>query len=58
MKVNMTHNKNIKTFIDIACHLKLEDEHLEATKPNAHAYMVKSSSSKTFGFKNNRFNNN
>lgn len=27
--INMTHNKNMKTFIDISRHLGLEDERLE-----------------------------
>ena len=32
MKVNMTHNENIKTFKDIEHHLELEVERLEAAK--------------------------
>ncbi|KAK3218221.1 hypothetical protein Dsin_012191 [Dipteronia sinensis] len=32
MKINMTHNNNIKTFDDITCHVKLEDERLKAAK--------------------------
>ena len=28
----MTHNKNIKTFDDLSRHLKLEAEHLKASK--------------------------
>ena len=50
MKVNMTHNENIKTFVDIARHLKLEDERLEAAKPDAQAYVVASSSKNVPGF--------
>ncbi|XP_055960065.1 uncharacterized protein LOC130014940 [Mercurialis annua] len=42
MKVNMTHNENIKTFSDIARHLKLEDERLEAAKPDIQAYVAES----------------
>ena len=48
MKVNMTHNENIKTFADIAHHLELEDERLEAAKPDA---QVASSSNHISGFK-------
>ena len=58
MKVNMTHNKNITTFADIAHYLELEDERLEAAKPNAYVYVAESSSKKASGFKHKRFNNN
>ena len=51
MKVNMTHNENIKTFADIARHLELEDERLEAAKPDAQAYVAASSSKNILGFK-------
>ena len=51
MKVNMTHNENIKTFADIARHLELEDEILEAAKSDAQAYVAASSSKKVLGFK-------
>ena len=53
----MTHNENIKTFADISCHLELEDECLEAAKPNAHACVAESSSKKSFYFKRKSFNN-
>ena len=58
MKVNMTHNENIKTFAGITCHLELEDDHLKVAKPNAHAYLVELSSKKASRFMRNRFNNN
>ena len=51
MKVNITHNENIKTFADIARHLELEDERLEAVKPDAQAYVAASSSNNVSGFK-------
>ena len=51
MKVNMTHNEIIKTFADIARHLELEDEHLEAAKPDAQAYVTASNSKNISGFK-------
>ena len=54
----MTHNENIKTFVDLVHHLKLEDECFEAAKPNAHAYVAESSSERAFSFKHKRFNNN
>ena len=51
IKVNMTHNENIKTFADIARHLELEDERLEAAKPDAQAYVAASSSKNIHVFK-------
>ena len=51
MKVNMTHNENIKTFANIAHHLELEDERIEAAKPDAQEYVAASSSKNVPGFK-------
>ena len=51
MKVNMTHNENIKSFADIMRHLELEDERLEAVKPDAQAYVATSNSKNVPGFK-------
>ncbi|KAK0584277.1 hypothetical protein LWI29_010428 [Acer saccharum] len=51
MKINMTHNDNIKTFDDISLHVKLEDERLEAAKASSQLYMAESSKHKTKGFK-------
>lgn len=48
MKVN---NKNIRTFIDIAHHIELEDECFKVTRLNTHAYVIKSSSKRFFSFK-------
>lgn len=42
MKVQMTHNVNVKTFEDISRHLELEDERLEAAKPFNEANFAKS----------------
>ena len=42
----MTHNENIKTFDDVARHLELEGERLEATKPISSVHMAKTSSCK------------
>ena len=51
MKINMTHNDNIKTFDDIARHVELEDERLEVAKASGQLYMAESSKRK--GWKRN-----
>ena len=51
MKINMTHNDNIKTFDDIARHLELEDERLEAAKSSGQAYVAESNPRRASGFK-------
>ena len=38
MRLNMTHNKNIKTFDDLSRHLELEAKHLEFAKANSSSY--------------------
>lgn len=43
MKINMTHNKNIKTLYDIASHLQLEDEWHEPTRIKQQVYLTKNS---------------
>lgn len=43
MNVNMTHNKNTKTFSNIARHIELEDECPKVVGPSAHADITKSS---------------
>lgn len=48
MKVNMTHNDNIKTFDDIACHLELEDECLQTVGISNQAYVIESNSKNSF----------
>ena len=48
MSQNMTHNENIKTFEDVARHLELEAERLEAAKPEAFVNMAESSSHRAF----------
>ena len=45
---NLTHNENIKTFDDVARHLKLEAEHLEGAKPISFVHMAETSSCKAF----------
>ena len=52
--MNMTHNENIKTFDDIACHLELEDECLEAAKSSSHAYVAEGNTRGTSSSKRNR----
>ena len=32
MRINLTHNDNIKTFDDVACHVELEEDRLLAEK--------------------------
>ena len=46
LKINLTHNDNIKTFDDVARHVKLEEDRLLADKPDGQAYMTES---KKFG---------
>nr|XP_029117109.1 uncharacterized protein LOC114912886 [Elaeis guineensis] len=41
MKVNMTHNESVRTFVDIEHYLVLEDEHREAAKTFDQAFMAK-----------------
>ena len=43
---NLTHNENIKTFDDVARHLELEVEHLEAAKPISSMHVVETSTRK------------
>ena len=43
---NLTHNENIKTFDDVARHLELEAEHLDAAKPISFVHMAETSSHK------------
>ncbi|XP_075661774.1 uncharacterized protein LOC142631486 [Castanea sativa] len=43
---NLTHNETIKIFDDVACHLELEAERLEAAKPISSVHMAKTSSRK------------
>ena len=47
MSQNTTHNENIKSFDDVAHHLDLEAERLEAAKPNSSVYMVEINSCRT-----------
>ena len=51
MRLNMTHNRNNKTFDDLSCHLEFETERLEATKVNGSSYTTHSDSRKTSGLK-------
>lgn len=51
MKVNMTHNENIKIFSNISYHIELEDERLKAVRPGAHVYVTKSNFKKFSSFK-------
>ena len=44
--LNLTHNENIKTVDDVARHLELEAERLEAAKPISSMHMAETSSHK------------
>ncbi|ESQ50057.1 hypothetical protein EUTSA_v10002214mg, partial [Eutrema salsugineum] len=44
MKIQMTHNENVKTFEDISRHLELEDERIEASKSFNEAKFASSNS--------------
>ena len=48
MVVNMTHDKSVKTFNDIVCHLELEVKRLMVARPNEQAHVAESSSCKNF----------
>ena len=49
MRLNMTHNENIKIFDDLSRHLELEAQRLEAAKANDSSYTAQSSSRRPFG---------
>ncbi|PHT95687.1 hypothetical protein T459_03569 [Capsicum annuum] len=51
LKVNLTHNDNIKTLYDVARHVELEDERLGVIKASTNAFMVESSGKNSSGFK-------
>ena len=44
MRVNLTHNENIKTFDDVARHVELEEDRLLSEKPANEAFMTESKS--------------
>ena len=44
MRVNLTHNDNIKTFDNVARHVKLEEDRLLAKKPVQKAFMTENKS--------------
>ena len=48
MVVNMTHDKSVKTFDNIFCHLELEVKWLMVARPNEQAHVAESSSRKNF----------
>ena len=54
MRVNLTHNNNIKTFDDVARHVKLEEDCLLAKKPVQEAFMTKNKSRGAQGFGRNK----
>ena len=42
LRINFTHNDNIKTFDDVTQHVELEEDHLLADKSSGQAYMIES----------------
>ena len=44
MRVNLTHNDNIKTFDDVACHVELEKDRLLTEKSVQEAFMTENKS--------------
>ena len=49
--MHITHNKSIKTLNDVARHLELEEDRIEASRPNADVYMASSSLKGSKSFK-------
>ncbi|KAJ9703300.1 hypothetical protein PVL29_004909 [Vitis rotundifolia] len=46
--VNMTHDKSVKTFDDIVCHLELVVKRLMVARLNEQAHVIESNSRKNF----------
>jgi len=51
MCVNLTHNDNIKTFDDVACHVELEEDRLHAKKPINEVFISKTKMCGAYGSK-------
>ena len=51
MKVNLTHNENVKTFEDAMRHLELEEDRLLAAKTQSDVYFIRSGSHGASGSK-------
>lgn len=56
MSQNLTHNENIKIFIDVVRHLKLEAKRLETIKPSSSLYTAQLGSRKAFRPKSKNLN--
>ena len=54
MSVNLTHNDNIKTFDDVACHVELEEDRLLVEKPIQEAFMTENKSRGAQGSRRNK----
>ena len=50
IRVNVTHNDNIKTFDDVTHHVELEEDKLLVEKPVQKAFMTESKSRRAQGF--------
>jgi len=51
MRVNLTHNDNIKTFDDVTCHVKLEEDWLYAEKHVNEAFIYETKIQRSYGSK-------
>ena len=49
LRINLTHNDNIKTFDDVARHVEQEEDRLLVDKPVRWAYMIESKKFRAFG---------
>ena len=54
MRINLTHNDNIKKFDDVTRHVELEEDRLLVEKPVYEAFMTKNKSRGAQGFKRNK----
>ena len=51
IRVNLTHNDNIKTFDDVAHHVEFEKDRLHAEKPINEAFICETKMCRTYGSK-------
>ena len=49
LRINLTHNDNIKTFDDVARHVELEEDCLLTDKPYGEAFMTESKKVRAYG---------
>jgi len=51
MRVNLTHNDNIKTFYDVTRHVELEEDRLHVEKPINEAFISETKMCDAYGSK-------